>query len=339
VNLYLRLAVPLMLAAGSFSILRADDTPATAPQMQPQPAPSASADYVLGPGDLISVTVPDLDDQLNPNTDRMYRIDMSGNVLLPFVGELRAAGLSAPGLASEIAAGLAGKILKNPHVVVMVTEFHSQPVSVFGEVTTAGLHQLVGNKTLFEALAVAGGFTDNLGSTITITREAKWGSIPLPNAHPDPTSQFSVASLSIKAVLKANDPSANIPLMPDDVITVSRSEVVYAVGSFVKPGGFDLGQNDSLTALQVVSLASGLVPTAAPERAVILRQVPQSKERLQIALNVKQLMLGKGTDVPLQADDILFVPNSKIKSVTYRTIESAVQAATGMAIYGTFGRY
>ncbi len=199
-----------------------------------------------------------------------------------------------------------------------------------------GLHQLIGAKNLFDALSLAGGFTDSVGNTIQITRKLQWGPIPLPNAHNDPTGEFSIASLNVRSVLKASDPGENIPLMPDDVISVSRSEVVYAVGSFNKPGGFALGQNDSLTSLQVVSLAQGLDKTAAPDRAIILRVVPGSKTRTQIPVNIKQLMAGKGTDLALQADDILFIPNSKGKAIGYRTLESIVQTTTGMAVYGRF---
>ncbi len=303
------------------------------------PTDSPSPDYVLGPGDLISIFVPDLDDQFNPSGDRTFRIDMSGYITLPFVGRTQAAGFSGPALAHEIEEHLAGKILKHPQVVVNVTEFHSQPVSVFGEVNNPGLHQLIGDKSLFEALSVSGGFTDNLGSTLTITRQLKWGKVPLPNARNDSSGQYSVASLNMRSVLKASDPAANIPLMPEDVITVSRSEFVYAVGSFNKPGGFELGQNDALSALQVLSLAEGLNRTAAADRAIILREVPGSKTRAQIPVNIKQLLAGKTTDVTLQADDILFIPNSKSKSITYRTLDSVVQAATGMTMYGTYGRF
>lgn len=296
----------------------------------------SSADYLLGPGDLVSIIVPDLDDQYNPNADRTFRIDGSGDISLPFVGRVHAGGLTCQHLQDEIEKALTGRILKHPQVVVTIAEFHSQPVSVFGEVNMPGLHQLVGSKNLFEALSQAGGFSDNLGNTIKIVRDLNWGRIPLPNAQDDATGQYSVASLNVRSVLKASDPAQNIPLMPDDVITVSRSEVVYAVGSVNQPGGYALGQNDSLSTLQVLSLAGGLVNTAAPERAMILRQVAGSKGRIQIPVNIKQLMSGKSADMTLQADDILFIPNSKTKTISYRTLEAIAQTATGMAIYGRF---
>lgn len=291
---------------------------------------SAEALYVLGPFDLISVQVPDLDE--NFTADRSFRLDQHGDVNLPFVGIVHAGGLTTDAFAKQVEAGLKGRILKNPQVIVTVTEFHSQPVSVLGEVNSPGLHQIAGEKNLFAALSAAGGFSENLGNTITITRNLKWGRIPLPDSHDDPTGQFSVGSMRVKTVLKALDPSENIPLMPDDVITVSRSEVVYAVGSVNKPGGFELGQNENLTSLQVISLAEGLSKTAAPSRAIILRVDPTSKARTQIPVNVKTLLAGNSPDIPLQANDILFIPNSRMKSTAYHTLD-IMQYATAALVY------
>ncbi len=226
-------------------------------QLPPNPAsaPSDNADYVLGPGDQISLTVNDLDDQFT--TDKTFRVDNGGDISIPYAGRIQAAGLTTGALEREIE-GQLSKILKEPQVVVNITEYHSQPVSVLGEVNSPGLHQVQGDKTLFEALSLAGGFTDNLGNKVTITRNLKWGPIPLPEAHNDSTGQFSVASLNVRGLVNGSNPADNIAVMPDDVITVSRTEVVYAVGSVNKPGGFQLGQQESLSTLQVLSLGRGI---------------------------------------------------------------------------------
>jgi polysaccharide biosynthesis/export protein len=73
--------------------------------------------------------------------------------------------------------------------------------------------------------------------------------------------------------------------------------------------------------------------TAAPQKAKIMRVVPGSSTRTEIAINLKQLMAGKAPDLPLKSDDILFVPNSAAKSIAARTAEAAIQIGTGFAIY------
>lgn len=309
----------------------------TATPVDPNPgganmATPANSDYLLGPQDLISVIVTDLPDDF---TDKTFRVDMSGDLTLPYAGRVHAAGLTTQGLEQAIRIALS-KIIKDPDVTVGIAEFHSQPVSVLGEVNTAGEYQVQGRKKLLEAISMAGGFTEDVGNTVTITRQLQWGRVPLANAHDDPTGQFSIASLSVKNILHSTSPEQNIQVMPGDVISVSKAEIVYAVGSVTKPGGFPMGQDDSLSALQVVSLAEGLTSTAASQSAKIIRLDPATKTRTELAVNLKQLLEGKTSDVPLKPGDILFVPNSKAKTAAFRSLQSIVNTATGMAVYGRY---
>lgn len=332
-NRSLLFLIPLLgfaVLASSQQRANPPETPNPAPQAAtPSSALPAQQDYVLGAGDQLSLVVPDLDDEFK---DKKFRIEMTGDLNLPLAGRLHAAGLTVSQLEEQVADRLS-KILKDPQVVINIAEFHSQPVSILGAVGTPGVRQIEGRKTLFEVVSLAGGLRPDAGNTINITRDLAWGAIPLPNAKSDPTGKYSVASVSVKSVLNATDPAENIIIMPGDIISVSKAELVYAVGSVKKPGGFSIGQSSSLTTLQVLSLAEGLEKTAAPDKAKILRTVPGSSTRTEIDVNLKQLMAGKGADVPLHADDILFVPNSGAKSATYRTIDALVNAATGAAIY------
>ena len=289
------------------------------------PAPS---NYILGPDDQITLFVSDLDEISN----KPMRIDMRGDLTLPLAGRVHAAGFTADQLESEITDRLT-KYLRNPEVVVSITDFRSQPISILGAVMQPGVHQLLGHKTLFEVLSEAGGLRPDAGNTVKITRNLKWGEIPLPDAKTDPTGQFSIASISSKSIMEATNPAENIAIKPDDVISVPKADLVYCIGSVHKPGGFVLGQDESLSALQVLSLAEGLDAKAAADKAKIMRAVPGSATRTEIPVNLKQLMAGKAPDLPLKSDDILFVPNSAAKSVAARTAEAALQIGTGIAIY------
>jgi polysaccharide export outer membrane protein len=287
--------------------------------------------YILGPADQLTIFVANLNDF----NDRQVRVDTRGDVNLPVVGRIHAAGMTPEGLQAEIEKRLK-VILNEPRVVVEIKEFRSQPVSVLGAVNSPGEHQLEGRKTLFAILSAAGGLRPDAGNAVKISRNLKWGRIPLSNAHDDPTGQFSIASVSAKSILGATDPTENIIIMPEDVISVTKADLVYCVGSVHKPGGFVMGQAESLSALQVLSLAEGLDRNAAPEDAKILRAVPGSSVRTEVALNLKKLMAWKGSDLPLQSDDILFIPNSAARSALLRTSEAAIQIATGVAIYGRY---
>lgn len=290
------------------------------------------SDYVLGAGDQLVLVVPDLATDFDEKT---FRIDMSGTVSLPYVGHLQAAGLTTSDLEFQVKQHLQA-ILKDPQVVINITAFGGQPASVLGSVNTPGIVQLQGRKNIFQVLALAGGFADDAGYSVNLTREIRWGAIPVPGAHLDVTGQHSIASIKIKDIMNSTDAAENIEVLPGDIVSVPKADLVYAVGSVMKPGGFLLNQHDSLSALQVVSLAEGLQRTAAADKAKVLRKLPGSLSRVEIAVNLKQIMAGAATDVPLLPDDILFIPSSAVKVAGLRSIEAIVTATTGMAVYGRF---
>ena len=298
------------------------------PPAAPAPAPASAPGYVLGAGDQVSLAVENLPDEF---ATRTFRIDLGGDINLPLAGRLHAAGLTLGEFESQIEQRLV-RYVKDPQAVVTITEFNSQGVSVLGAVNNAGVKQIAGSKSLFEVLSLAGGLRPDAGNTIKITRNLDQGPIPLPDAKSDPTGQFSVASVDVKAILNATDPAQNIAILPGDIISVSKADVIYAVGSVTKPGGFPLNQDVNLSALQVLSLAGGLTQTAALEKAQILRTVPGTSEPTQIAVNLKRIMDGKSPDIPLQPNDILFVPNSAAKTFTYKAIDILGLAA----VYGRF---
>jgi len=72
---------------------------------------------------------------------------------------------------------------------------------------------------------------------------------------------------------------------------------------------------------------------ASPAGAKILRAVGTSDNRVEIPVDLRKLLEGKGDDVPLLANDILFVPTSVAKNAALRSIEAAIQIGTGIAIY------
>ena len=187
--------------------------------------PSASAtetdSYLLGPDDQITIRVL----QAPEIADKPVRIDLNGNIDLPFVGKVHAAGLTIEALRKDLATQLES-IIRDPQVTVSVEEFRSQPVSVVGAVNTPGVLQLRGHKTLIEMLTMAGGLRADSGSFANITRDLKWGRLPLPGAQDDSTGRYSTASVDLKLMMDAKDPSQNIVVCPDDVITVPRAQMI-----------------------------------------------------------------------------------------------------------------
>jgi len=293
-----------------------------------EPSPGPPDTYVLGPGDEIVIRAPDAPEI----ADRPVRIDMRGFINLPLVGRLQAGGLTVEQLEAELTRRLKTYLVE-PQVAVSVNQYRSQPVSVLGAVGSPGVLQLEGRKTLFEVLSLAGGLRPDAGDTIRITRRKQWGRIPLPGATEDPTGQFWTAEVPVKSVMEAQNPEQNILVCPFDVITVPRAQMVYVIGSVRKPGGFVLGDKEILTVLQALSLAEGLDRGAAPQNAKILRASQGSTTRTEIPIDLKRILQGKASDVPLGPDDILFVPGSTSKNLAYRSVEAMFAIGTGFAIY------
>jgi polysaccharide export outer membrane protein len=149
------------------------------------------------------------------------------------------------------------ELVNDPHVTVSIVEFRTQPVSILGAVKQPGVHQLQGEKNLFEVLSTAGGLREDAGYSVRITRRLEWGKLPLPDAVNDPSGEYSTASVSVKAIMEGRNPQLNITIKPQDVISVPKGEMVYVIGSVKKSGGFVLGEKENVSVLQALSMAEG----------------------------------------------------------------------------------
>ncbi len=131
----------------------------------PAEAAHLNAGYQLGPGDKIRVTVFGESDLSGE-----YQVDGSGMVRLPLIGTLRATGYTAPGLEQGIASALANGYLKYPRVNVEIATY--RPFYIIGAVNRPGQYPYVDNMNALNAVALAGGFTDQaVQSTLYVRHE------------------------------------------------------------------------------------------------------------------------------------------------------------------------
>jgi polysaccharide biosynthesis/export protein len=295
-------------------------------------SPEPGDSYVLGPEDTLSIKVHNAEEI----GGLLYPIDLSGNLDLPMAGQVRAAGLTIDQLKQALTERFK-EYIQEPNVTVVVSDYRSQPISILGQVGIPGVHQMRGRKTLFEVISEAGGLKPEAGSVINITRRKEWGPIPLPGAHLDSTGAFSVGEINIRDVMDARNPQDNIPIKPYDVITVPRADLIYVIGSVQKAGGFVLSERANLSILQALSMAEGLQRTAATSKAKIIRGAYDGAGTpTEIPVDVKKILDGKAPDVPLLANDILFIPNSTGKAAAYKTLDAIIQGGTMAAVYRPF---
>ena len=264
-------------------------------------------DLVIAAGDLLDISVYDV-----PESARTVRVGKSGDVLVPLIGRVSLAGLTVEQAERAIAKQLvAGQFYNDPQVIVFEKEPAAQGISVLGEVQRPGIYPLFGNPKLFDVISAAGGVTQRAGRQVTITHR-------------------SGGSGSIALAQESSDPRSNPKIEAGDTVVVSKAGVVYVVGDVRLPSGIVLDK-PGLTVVQAIAMAQGANPTAKLNDAKLVRKGTDGPTEMPIHLG--QILEAKAPDVPLQADDIIFVPNSAAKSATRRGLEAIVQAATGLAIY------
>ena len=121
--------------------------------LREQTAVSApTGDYRIGPQDTLEIDVFQLND-----LNRTVQVDSSGQILLPLLGQVPAAGRTSKELSTEIAAQLGQKYVNNPQVTVVVKDAQGQRITVDGAVTQPGVYTLTGPTTLMQAVALAKG--------------------------------------------------------------------------------------------------------------------------------------------------------------------------------------
>jgi polysaccharide export outer membrane protein len=113
-------------------------------------------DYVIGPQDKLRIRVFQVKDLSFDEEE----VDANGQIQLPLIGKVTAAGKTTMQLQDELAQRLGDRYLQSPQVAVSVAESASQKVTVEGEVKTPGVYQMRGRTTLMQAIAMAGGPSD-----------------------------------------------------------------------------------------------------------------------------------------------------------------------------------
>lgn len=278
-----------------------------APRSKVTAGPSDSG-IRLGEGDLIEVSVYDV-----PELNTKTRVNDSGQIYLPLVNDVEVEGLTVSDAERVIEKRLEdGGFVRAPHVQILVHESTTDTVSVLGEVAKPGVYPVLGGQSLFSVISAAGGLSDRAGKSISITHR----------------SQTAATSIPISHNLE-DHPDSNVQVFGGDTIMVRRADVVYVVGEVNHASGF-LMDNNHLTVLQAIAMAGGTGPNAKLDGARILRKGPEGISEVPVPL--KKLLQAKASDVPLQAEDILFVPTSARKILGSRGTEAILQMATAASI-------
>jgi polysaccharide export outer membrane protein len=182
-------------------------------------AASSSPTRPILANDLIEITVFDA-----PEMSRAARVGSDGNLSIPLVGTIKAAGLTSGELQAEIESRLRGKYMVDPHVAIDVKEASIRPF--------------------------------------------------------------------------------------------------YVLGAVKAPGAFPMDDSQPVTVLRALSLGQGLAN--AKGRAFIIRSL-QNGERLEIPVEIDDVIAGKAPDPQLQANDIVYVPENEARSLARGVVDGLLR--------------
>jgi polysaccharide export outer membrane protein len=213
------------------------------------PGWALAAGRILTPQDSISIKVVN-----QPDMDTTTRVETDGTISFPYVGRIRAAGLSEDQLAHAIERQLASRqIVTDPHVLVDITTFGTQ-ASVQGQVGVPGVYTLDRPTNLTQLLSRAGGMRDAaLGGTISVRRAGG-----------------RVQTFDSKDVQAGRGPGANLRIANNDEVFVDLAPFYYIYGYVGKAGEYPLLR--PITVQQAISIGGGLAVLGSEWRIKIKRK-------------------------------------------------------------------
>jgi len=252
-----------------------------------------STEYKIGPKDLLEISVFGVED-----LNRTVRVSEDGMITLPLIGEVSVEGLTKTEIEKKLSQLLEEKYVQNPQLMVFIREYESKKVSIIGAVRTPGPYELLGRQTLLQIISQAGGITNEAGDEIIILREL-------------PDGKGTSLHIMIEDLILKGDAKLNVPLEPNDVISIPIDKMVkiYVFGQVRNPGALEVRKSHIPTLLQVIAQAGGFSERASKSGVLIKRIDANGKETKQ-KVNVKDVIKGKKRDIQLLENDIVFVPET-----------------------------
>jgi polysaccharide export outer membrane protein len=281
------------------------------PNAGPTLLPRDFSELRIVPGDMLSVSVYD-----DPELTGLYRVDSEGDLTMPLCSKVNLRGLTITEAAKRIEIAFKdGQILNQPHVNVDVVQYAGQYVTVMGEVMAPGQVALIAPTRLGEVLAQAGGVTQLAGARIKIRHGA------------DDTAQEVEVSYSRN---QGNRETDAILLRPGDTVIVPRAGIIYVLGAVAKPGGYVMQEDGKLNVAEALALSGGTLLQANTKGLRVIRRNPDGTV-LDFPLSYEAIAKGTQTPLLLQAQDIVYVPMSKVKAI-FTTTTGLISAAASAAI-------
>jgi polysaccharide biosynthesis/export protein len=253
----------------------ANATPIPLPQAPaaaaaPQANDASSSKYLIGPQDLLKITVLD-----EPELTNNYRVDSDGYITFPYIGRVQAGGLNSGDLQDRIKTLLSPAYIKNPQVRVEIDQYKSQSVMVSGEVRQPGKIPMTGAMTVLEALAAAGSPTPAASSELTIAHPRKPGS---------DQADAEIVRVNWKDLQLGK--GTDLVLQDGDLLNIAKAQTFFITGQVRNSSSYVL--EPGTTVEQAIAMAGGLSERGSDRRISASRTV--KGRRMTVSLSLSDLV-------------------------------------------------
>lgn len=216
-------------------------------------------EYVIGPGDVLTVSV-----WRHPDLDRMIEVRTTGMVTFPPVGDLVAAGRTPTELARDMMQRLRDYTRETTQVTVSMEQFNSRAIYLTGQVTAPGRYSFERIPDILQLLSQAGGPLPSADlANVSIIRRAVGGP--------------EVIRADVSAYMRGQS-TAQLPVLePGDTIEIppiaavggmAGPGLVYVMGEVNAPGAY--ASSEGLDLVQLLALAGGTTPDAKLDEVAVL---------------------------------------------------------------------
>lgn len=267
------------------------------PSLAPEPAPPAA--YLIGPGDLLAITVygrPELGSTAGAAGQGGSRVDETGSVRLPLVGGVALGGLTAAQAEERLRSAYTA-LLKEPWITVNVVEHRSRPLYLFGNFNKPGIVYMDRPLTLLQGIALADGIANSAAlRSARLSRDGK------------------VQPVDIYELLANGDQRQNIWLHPGDAIYLpdKSEEQVFIFGAVNKAGQVSM-INGQLSLAQAIAASTPLSTGYDFTHVRIIRSLSATKGEL-LVIDFDRIMRGQAPPFMLVNGDIIYLPRTRMGS-------------------------
>jgi polysaccharide biosynthesis/export protein len=290
---------------------------------------------VIQPGDLLEITMINDYAKLTTTTTPL-RVADDGAVVVPLIGRVSVAGLSVQQAEQNLnAESVLRGVFRTPCITLSMKQCRTNTISIVGAVNKPGPHELPrGSSSLMAALVAADGLSKEAGTEVEIrhtdSRQAMAGGPQSPapydtngaNGMVSPTAYEQVSpmaagpSVTRVNLLEATAGRQRVPELYDgDVVYVAKRMIrpVYVIGLVRKPGEFPYPASQELRVLDALALAGG-VSNPIAEDVLVIRQMPNQKEPVRIAVSIQSAKNGRD-NVALAPGDTVTVEQTPLTVV------------------------